>query len=134
SRDSTGVRGERMLQWFIGSGRAARSYVFSLDGFLFQAPVSYYSLKTAWGISPGYQQHSSIYLTRAVGTKCLQCHASRMQPVAGTENRFRVPPFLEGGVSCERCHGPGKSHVAKIMAGNRDGLTDIVNPTKLEAG
>src|SRR5262249_47284898 len=43
SRLSAGVKGERDLRWFIGSGRVGRSYVFSLDGFLFQAPVSYYS-------------------------------------------------------------------------------------------
>ena len=104
----------------------------SLDGFLFQAPVSYYSRRAKWDISPGYQQHRSLYLTRAVSTKCLQCHASRLQPVAGTENRFETPPFLEGGVSCERCHGPGGNHVAKMSAGDRTALREIVNPAKLD--
>jgi tetratricopeptide (TPR) repeat protein len=133
SRASDGVRGERILQWFVGSGRVARSYLSSMDGFLFQAPVSYYSIGGKWDISPGYQQHQFIYLTRAIGVKCLQCHASRLQPLAGTENRFAAPPFLEGGVSCERCHGPGKTHVTKVMAGDRTGLTEIVNPAKLAA-
>jgi len=132
SRDSTGTHGERNLQWFIGSGRAARGYVFSLDGFLFQAPVSYYTSNSAWGISPGYQQHTSIYLTRAVSAKCLQCHASRLQPVAGTENRFNSTPFLEGGIGCERCHGPGKNHVTRMTAGNRKGSSGIVNPAHLD--
>ncbi|MBI3696690.1 MAG: tetratricopeptide repeat protein [Acidobacteria bacterium] len=132
SRDSAGVRGERVLGWFIGSGRVGRSYVSSLEGFLFQAPVSYYTLSEKWGVSPGFEQHSSLYFTRAVSAKCLQCHASRLQPVAGAENRFSAPPFLEGGVSCERCHGPGKNHVDKITAGDRKGLSEIVNPAKLE--
>ncbi|HYM10326.1 MAG TPA: tetratricopeptide repeat protein [Bryobacterales bacterium] len=132
SRESASVRGERILRWFVGSGRVARSYVFSLDGFLFQAPVSYYTRSAKWDISPGYEQHSFINLTRAVSTKCLQCHASRLQPVAGTEDRFSMPPFLEGGISCERCHGPGKSHVAKIIAGDRTGVHEVINPAKLE--
>ncbi len=132
SREPAGVRGERILAWFIGSGRVARSYASSLDGFLFQAPVSYYTGRANWGPSPGFEQHSFINLTRAVGTKCLQCHASRLQPVAGAETRFRAPPFLEGGVSCERCHGPGKNHVAKVMAGDRKGLSGIINPAKIE--
>jgi len=132
SRETAGVRGERILGWFIGSGRVARSYASSLGGFLFQAPVSYYTSSAAWGGSPGFEQHRFIHVTRAVSTKCLQCHASRLQPVAGAENRFREPPFLEGGVSCERCHGAGKNHVAKMTAGDRQGPSEIINPAKLE--
>jgi cytochrome c-type biogenesis protein CcmH/NrfG len=126
SRAASGVRGQRSLEWFVGSGRVGRSYISSLDGFLFQAPVSYYSRGRKWGLSPGYQQHDFIHLTRAVGTGCLQCHASRLQPIAGTQNRFRSPPFLEGGIGCERCHGPGKNHVAKMTSGT------IVNPAELD--
>jgi predicted CXXCH cytochrome family protein len=132
SRINSGVKGQRMLEWFVESGRVARSYVSSLDGFLFQAPVSYYARGAKWDLSPGYQQHEFIHLTRAVGTGCLQCHASRLQPVGGTQNRFGSPPFLEGGVSCERCHGPGKNHVAAMTSGARRG-SEIVNPAKLEA-
>ena len=66
SRAESGVRGQRLLGWFVGSGRVGRSYLSSLDGFLFQAPVSYYSLARKWDISPGYQQHRFIHLTRAV--------------------------------------------------------------------
>src|SRR5262245_47871682 len=32
SRDDSGVRGQRSLTWFVGSGRVARSYLSSLDG------------------------------------------------------------------------------------------------------
>ncbi|MGH7246846.1 MAG: tetratricopeptide repeat protein, partial [Pseudomonadota bacterium] len=130
SRDSTGAGGHRLLKWFVGSGRVGRSYLFSLDGFLFQSPVSYYSAPAKWDISPGYQRYRTINLTRPVETQCLQCHASRLQPVAGTQNGFRDPPFLEGGVGCERCHGPGKEHVAR-MRSERSGPSEIVNPAKL---
>src|SRR5205823_5935045 len=133
SRSAAGVRGERTLEWFIGSGSVGRSYLFSLDGFLFQSPVSYYSLAAKWDISPGYRQYRTINLTRAIETACLQCHASRLQPLAGVQNRFGRPPFLEGGVGCERCHGPGKNHVAKMISGNRTGPSEIVNPVKLDA-
>jgi len=68
-----------------------------------------------------------------VGAGCLQCHASGLQPVAGTLNGFGDPPFREGGVSCERCHGPGKAHVAKMISGNREEPREIVNPVKLDA-
>ena len=36
------VHGSRPLEYFIGSGTVGRSYLYSLDGFLYQAPVSWY--------------------------------------------------------------------------------------------
>ncbi len=126
SKPASAVEGKRTLEWFVGSGGIGRSYLFSVDGFLFQAPVSYYSSAARWDVSPGYQGRQSIDLTRGVETGCLQCHASRIRAVGGTQNRFANPPFEEGGVSCERCHGPGRLHV------ERQGKGGIVNPAKLD--
>ena len=125
SRREPAVSASRALDWFIGSGHVGRNYLYARDGFLFQAPISYYSLAGRFAASPGYQQKPTIELTRPVTTACLQCHASRLQPVAGTANRFGAEPFLEGGVSCERCHGPGQQHV------ERAGQGVMVNPAKL---
>jgi tetratricopeptide (TPR) repeat protein len=126
------VRGSRTLEWFIGSGRLGRSYVFSSGGFLYQAPVSYYAATSNWRLSPGYEGRQAVDLTRAIEPACLRCHASRLQPIAGTQNRFEPEPFLEGGVSCERCHGPGQDHVVARRAG-RSRPGDIVNPARLQA-
>lgn len=126
------IHGSRPLEFFIGSGAVGRSYLFAVDGFLYQAPVSYYSGPGKWGLSPGYQQHDRLYLNRAVEPGCLECHASRLQPRPGTQNGFATPPFLEPGVSCERCHGPGESHIAKMKPGRTGASPEIVNPAKLD--
>jgi predicted CXXCH cytochrome family protein len=122
----------RRLSYFVGSGAAARSFLLSVDGFLYEAPVTYYSGPGAWNLSPGYDRYSYPFLTRAIAPGCLQCHASGLQPIAGTQNGYALPAFLEGGVGCERCHGPGAAHVAKMKAGNRNGGLAIVNPASLE--
>ncbi|MBL8227964.1 MAG: tetratricopeptide repeat protein [Bryobacterales bacterium] len=124
-------KGRRLLEWFVGSGGLGRSFLFSKDGFLFQAPVSFYASVGAWQISPGYESRRHVDLTRAVETACLQCHASQLQPVAGTQNGFGNPPFREGGVSCERCHGGGRLHVENMRRGLKS--TAIVHPAKLAA-
>jgi hypothetical protein len=49
-----------------------------------------------------------------------------VQWMEGTVNGYRSPAFLEGGVSCERCHGPGDQHAVSGSA------RSIVNPAKLE--
>ena len=76
-------------------------------------------------IEPNWQQYwevngtfaAEIDLAKPIDEGCLRCHASAIQPVAGTRNRFLDPPFLENGIGCERCHGPGKAHIAAMRAG-----------------
>lgn len=117
--------GERRLAWFVGSGHVGQSFLFDMGGFLFQAPVSYYSRAKSWSLSPGFEQLRGGQFTRAVEPGCLQCHASRIQHRERTVNGFADPPFVEGGVSCERCHGDGGRH-AKDPKG-----APMINPAKL---
>ncbi|HEU0120138.1 MAG TPA: tetratricopeptide repeat protein [Bryobacteraceae bacterium] len=109
----------RRLEWFLGSGHIGRSYLFRKAGQLFQSPLSYYTAPAKWDTSPGYESKSYPEWTRLVESACLQCHASQLQPAAAPQ------PFLEGGVSCERCHGPGDRHAARPSRDN------IVNPAAL---
>lgn len=117
--------GRKLLPYFIGSGAAARSYLIEDSGYLFEAPVTFYSREQRWDLSPRYEAYEYPYLTRPALAGCLGCHASSLRQVAGTQNRFDTPPFGEDGISCERCHGPGAEHVA--------GRGKMVNPAKLEA-
>jgi predicted CXXCH cytochrome family protein len=119
------ARGARQLEYFIGSGLVGRTYIFRQDKFLYEAPVSWYASAGRWDLSPGYEQYDRFVLTRPVQARCLQCHSSQVQSLAGTQNGYLSPPFLEGGVACERCHGDAAEHVASGGS--------IVNPVKLSA-
>jgi hypothetical protein len=115
------------IDYFIGSNAAGRSFLHANDGYLFELPVTWYSQKQVWDASPGYESDPEIRLTRAVEPGCLGCHASRVRPVLGTQNRYGDPPFLDNGIGCERCHGPGSEH-ARAPSKNR-----MVNPEELDA-
>jgi tetratricopeptide (TPR) repeat protein len=118
------VLGNRELLYYIGSGRRGRSYLFAVDGFLFESPVNWYTDRHVWDMAPAYSNASEIPMNLPAFTSCLHCHFTGMQPpVRGTENRYSIPPFSYSGVACERCHGPGAAH-AKGGA--------IVNPAKLD--
>ena len=119
------IQGRRRLEYFVGSGAVARSYLMSIDGFLYEAPVTYYSASESWNSAPGYADYDYPYLTRPIQSGCLRCHASSIQPIPGTQNAYASPPFREGGVACERCHGPGGDH---IRTGKQ-----MINPAKLGA-
>jgi hypothetical protein len=117
------IQGRRKLQYFVGSGTAAHSYLMEVDGFLYEAPVAYYHDSASWKPAPGFAGFDYPYLTRPILPGCLQCHASGIQHISGTQNAYASTPFLEGGVACERCHGPGSEHIA--------GGKPMVNPAKL---
>ncbi len=113
------------IDWFIGSQAAGRSFLFSREQYLYELPVTWYSQRAMWDASPGYEHTTEVQLNRAVEPSCLWCHASRVRPVLGTQNRYGDPPFAEAGVSCERCHGPGSEHVKNPQA------AAMVNPARL---
>lgn len=119
------IQGRRPLEYFVGSGAAARSYLMSYEGFLYEAPVAYYSNSASWKSPPGYASLNYPYLTRPIRPGCLVCHASGIQRIPGTQNAYASPPFRDGGVSCERCHGPGSDHIATGKP--------MLNPAKLAA-
>ena len=127
------LRGVKALPYFVGSGSTARSYLLADDGYLFEAPVAYYSGTTKWDLAPNYETYAYPYLTRPAAPACLTCHSSFLKTVAQTQNRYGTPPFGEGGIACERCHGPGESHIRKMTSGSREGGTAILNPAKLDA-
>ena len=117
------IQGRRRLEYFVGSGNAAHSYLLDVNGFLYEAPVAFFRNLAAWKSAPGVAQLDYPYLTRPILPGCLQCHASGIRRIAGTQNAYASPPFSEGGVACERCHGPGSEHIATGKP--------MVNPAKL---
>ncbi len=118
------LQGSQPLKYYVGSNTRGRTFLFDIDGFLYQAPINYYTAKNGWEMSPGYLQLREMELNHPVDSTCLFCHASRVRaPEKGTVNRFVADPFLQDGVGCERCHGPGSDHVK--------GLGAMINPAKL---
>lgn len=118
------LQGTQALKYYVGSNTRGRSFLFEIEGFLYRAPIDYYAEASTWAMSPGSSQAVEMPLNRPVDSSCLFCHSTRVQPPEeGTTNRFAGDAFLEPGVGCERCHGPGGAHV--------DGRGPMVNPAKL---
>ncbi len=100
---------EYPLLHVVGSGRHSRTYTAEADGFLVESPVTWYTSKRAWGMSPGYDSPRQVGFERDVGQGCLICHAGRSEALGRSLHRMRV---TEPAIGCERCHGPGSLHVA----------------------
>jgi Tfp pilus assembly protein PilF len=121
------------VQFALGSGSRLRNYVVNHDGYLFVSPITWYPEAGRWDLSPGFNKRNEHY-SRPMTPPCLFCHASPVEHVPGTLNRYRLPLFQGGcGIGCERCHGPGELHVRRrAEGGGPDGPDDtIVNPARL---
>jgi len=120
------------VHWAIGSGRRGRSYGFEFEGMLFQSPVSWYSQRGIWDLSPGFSTEHPNRFGRRLLDGCIACHVGRANPQAGVPDRFEHPAVLEAAIGCERCHGPGARHVQWRRSAKPAEQTDpIVNPSKL---
>ena len=92
-----------------GSSKLGQSYLFWHEDALFQSHVSYVRGVDDWINSPGFQDGRPIY-SRPVTARCLECH-STWADFRKAPNHF-TPQSVIAGISCERCHGPGRDHVA----------------------
>lgn len=110
----------------LGSGRHTHTLLWAADDRLFQLPLSWYTARGGWALSPGYDTAAArLGFFREVGTGCLNCHADPVVSRPGSALRPQHPP---GAMTCVRCHGDGRAHAAGRMKGEP---TPIVNPDRL---
>jgi hypothetical protein len=127
----TWSRTER-LDLVIGSGGKGQSYLFWNGDELFQLPVGDSTVLSQWINGPGYRDGTANF-ERPIIPRCLECHATyfrALEPLPNS-NRYDKNDFVLG-ISCERCHGPGREHGARYGSKSPAGSDPaIVNPAKL---
>jgi Cytochrome c554 and c-prime len=120
------------LDLVIGSGGKGQTYLFWKNDELYQLPVGYSTVLHQWINSPGYVDGSANFDRRII-PRCLECHATYFESVlpGPTFNLYDTKNFILG-ISCERCHGPGRKHVETYASrSSAHAASAIVNPAKL---
>ncbi|MEZ4805130.1 MAG: tetratricopeptide repeat protein [Bacteroidia bacterium] len=121
------------IKYIIGSGHHTNSHFTEENGYVFQAPITFYTQKGKWDLPPGFEDGNNTRFSRKIGLECMSCHNAIPNYVHGSLNKYEDLPH---GIDCERCHGPGSIHVNEMKAGRAIDVskhTDytIVNPSKL---
>lgn len=130
--DFRGLRKSFQIDLVTGAGHVGQTFLYWVNDALYQMHVSYFKEPDAWVNSPGYHDGTAWY-TREVIPKCVDCHMTYMQWIPDTTNRYRKETAILG-VSCERCHGPGKDHVMFHKENpSETSASFIVNPADLSA-
>jgi hypothetical protein len=114
----------------VGSGRRGQTYLYWSNEQLFELPVSYLTAAGAWINSPGYVD-GQIDWARPIIPRCLECHSTSFTVVLD-RGRPQYSRNYVLGVSCEKCHGDPRAHVAYHSShpGETAGRY-IVNPARL---
>jgi hypothetical protein len=126
------TRSER-IDFVTGSGKKGQTYLYWRGNQLFQLPVSYWTELHEWVNSPGFTDGVADF-NRPIVPRCLECHATYFAsvPSAKGENHYLKTGFVLG-ISCERCHGPGRAHVEKqrLSPAPKSSAASFVNPSAL---
>ncbi len=107
--------------------RKSQTYLYWKGDELFELPVSWWSGSDQWINSPGYED-GAVRFDRPIYPRCLECHGSYFKSLAPPPNKYD-PTSLTLGIGCERCHGPGREHVALYSSTT----PPPVNPLKTSA-
>jgi hypothetical protein len=120
------------VHYVIGSGVHNFSYLIDHDGCLTESPITWFTQKQRWDLSPGFGDRRDFF-ERPIPPECLFCHSNRVEPVPDTVNLYRRPIFHGYAIGCQRCHGPGELHIRlREQGGDVHGPDDtIVNPARL---
>ena len=121
------------INYIVGSGQHTNSHLFSEQGYVYQAPITFYVQEQKWDLAPGFENGNNARFSRILNSECVSCHNAMPQLTAGSDYKFTQ---IGKGIDCERCHGPGELHVAERKLGKgadvKKGIDPtIVNPRKL---
>jgi tetratricopeptide (TPR) repeat protein len=123
-------RGEARIDLVYGSGGADEVYLTWHDDRLYELPVAWLNPQREWGASP-YDRHGKGDYARDMTPRCVECHNTWFEHDPSTPNRYNRQTCVVG-VTCERCHGPGREHVAYHQAHPDDGVgRAVVKPAEL---
>jgi hypothetical protein len=129
----TTSRTERVA-YVIGSNRRGQSYLYWRGDSLYQLPVSYWTSLATWINSPGPgYADGRVNFNRGVAPRCLECHGTWIEakPDFDVVNRYDSTGAMLG-ITCERCQGAGREHVARERSVLRAARGPaIVNPARL---
>ena len=129
----TTTRTER-VGYVIWSNRRGQSYLYWRGDSLYQLPVSYWTSLSTWINSPGPgYADGRVNFNRGVAPRCLECHGTWIEakPDFDVVNRYDSTGAMLG-ITCERCHGAGREHVARERSMLRVARgSAIVNPARL---
>jgi len=130
-----------VVDYAVGSGRHGITMVAKdTQGVERKLRVSYFAENQSWGETKGINaaprdpgEHIGVSLTMRSLHGCIQCHATWFRSVDQSRSGPRGPEGQDLGIGCERCHGPGLSHVKSVLSGYAEPAIALTSKTPSSA-
>lgn len=123
NNNAPGGSGQRDLTYFLGSGHLGTTWLYSVNNYLFESPVAWYSATGRYDMKPGLSNATGMLPGLAMQSDCMRCHMSNVLPSdSDTINRYSGLPFLHAGITCEACHGDTAAH---LKSGGKAPVIDL---------
>jgi len=71
-KDTIHKRTEK-VSYIIGSGQHTNSHMINVNGYVYQAPFTFYTQRGVWDLPPGFE-HNNVGFKRPIGLECMSCH------------------------------------------------------------
>lgn len=106
-----------LIEWVFGAGALAFTPVGRDSQGYFEHRVSWYAASQRPGMTLGHAPARPQSPEAALGrrpkadeiTRCFGCHAAGVRSASDSQQQPDLR-WIEPGVQCERCHGPGRAH------------------------
>ena len=85
------------IDFVIGSGQHTNSHLFSINGYIHQAPYTFYTQKGESDLPPGYENGQNSRFSREIGLECMSCHNAYPNHVENSLNKY---DFVPNGIDC----------------------------------
>jgi len=132
----TGKPVEHRVDYTLGNRRIQHYLTTLPDGRILVLPPSWDILRKQWfhNFDIGDPDESGEVEVQLWNKACFSCHVSQEEKHFNPEKVEYKTDWLDFGVNCERCHGPGSDHVAHYSATPKPTgpARDIVLQTRLD--
>lgn len=98
------------VDYLYGVGNADSVFLSWEGNLLYELPMVWLYTQNRWAVSHFFPHRGGSF-GRELNPRCLECHNTWIEHIPGSLNEYRRENLVLG-VTCERCHGPGREHVA----------------------
>jgi predicted CXXCH cytochrome family protein len=135
----TGKPVEHRIDYTLGNRRIQHYLTTLPDGRILVLPPSWDILRKQWfhNFDIGDPDESGEVEVQLWNKNCYSCHVSQEEKNFDPKKIEYKTKWLDFGVNCERCHGPGSAHIARYSTSTKSAATppassDIVLQTRLD--
>lgn len=114
------------INYIVGSGQHTNSHLMERNGYIYQAPITFYVQKQKWDLAPGFEGGNNSRFSRILNSECISCHNSMPKLEDNSQYKFMS---MGNGIDCERCHGPGELHLKQRLNGQGVDVQNEIDPT-----